>query len=411
MPQKEHFMDFKQLYGENCDVTQAEKRLNALKAKFEKEEASKPERVYSSSGRAEVLGNHTDHNHGKVMVAAISCDVLCCASRRTDGIIKVVSDGYAPIIVNLGELEKRPCEAGTSAALVRGVASAIKQKGLDFGGFTAYCTSNVFKGAGVSSSAAFEVLIAEILNDMYLGGRLSDVEKAVISQYAENVYFGKPCGLLDQSGIAIGSLTKLDFEIPEKPIIEKLPKIEGYSFVITNTGGDHAKLTPHYAAIRTEMNEVASFFGKSVLREVSPDEFTENIYLLKRKVSGRAILRAMHFFDENKRVDEAEKAVKSRNNAAFLDCVNKSGLSSLTLLQNCSVPGDEAQPVVLGIETSRRIISDGAVRVHGGGFAGSILAVVSENETEKYIDFMKKIFGGENVFRAEIRTPGTTRID
>ena len=404
-------MDLKLLYGDNCNEKFFTDRLNNLKAEFLKEENHSPERVYSSSGRAEVLGNHTDHNHGKVMVAAISCDVLACVSKRADGKIKVVSDGYAPITVSLNDLEKRDGEAGTSAALVRGVANAIKQKGLDFGGFTAHCTSNVFKGAGVSSSAAFEVLIAEIINDLYLGGKLSPVEKAVVSQYAENVYFGKPCGLLDQSGIAIGSLTKLDFKTPTNPVIEKLPKIKGYSFVITNTGGDHAKLTPHYAAIRTEMNEVAAFFGKEVLRDVSPDEFTESIHLLKNKVSGRAILRAMHFFDENDRVDTAEKAVKTGDAATFLDCVNKSGLSSLTLLQNCHVPADEAQPVVLGIETSRRIIKDGAVRVHGGGFAGSILAVVSENETDGYIAFMKKIFGDENVFRAEIRTPGTTRID
>lgn len=403
-------MNFKTLYGDRCDQVAALNRFEKLSKTFKDGEGFPPERFYSSPGRAEVLGNHTDHNHGKVAVAAISCDIAACV-RKNENSIKIVSEGFAPVIVNLNDLSFKTEELGTSAALARGVAFYLKEKGFNFAGFTAYCTSNVFKGAGVSSSAAFEVLVAEIINDLYLNGILTPVEKAVAAQYAENVYFGKPCGLLDQSGIAIGSLTKLDFFNPETPVIENLPKPNGLSFVITNTGGDHAKLTPHYAAIRTEMNAVSSFFGKKVLRDVSYDEFFENLPALKRKFSGRAIMRAMHFFNENHRIDAATKALLSNDNDAFLDCINQSGISSLTLLQNCCLPGDELQPVVLGIEASHAFIKHGGVRVHGGGFAGSILAVLDNDETEKYIAFMKKMFGDENVFLAEIRPSGTTKVD
>jgi len=402
-------MDLKSLYGQNVSEESALHRFNTLKGKFLKGEGKPCERLYSSSGRAEILGNHTDHNHGKVLVAAISCDIIACVSKAEN--ITVKSEGYRDIFVNLNETEPVKGEEGTSTALVRGVVRGLKDRGYTFGGFTAYITSNVFKGAGVSSSAAFEVLIAEIINDLYLGGVLTPVDKAVVSQYSENVYFGKPCGLLDQSGIAIGSLSNLDFFIPEQPVINKLPPISGYSLVITNTGGDHAKLTPHYAAIREEMHAVAGFFGKKFLRDVDYNEFFNALPELKKQFSGRAIMRAMHFFNENVRVDKASKAVKDGDMKTFLECVNGSGLSSLNLLQNCSVPGDTEQPVILGIEVSRSIIKDGAVRVHGGGFAGSILAIINDNETQSYVEQMKKLFGEENVFIANIRELGTTKVE
>ncbi len=400
----------KTFYGENADEKLCRGRIEKLKETFFKAEGAYPERIFSSPGRAEILGNHTDHNHGKVIVSAISCDVLAAVSSRADGKIKVISEGFKPIIVDVTNLEKDEKEYGTSVALVKGIANALKEKNLPIGGFTAYLTSNVFKGAGVSSSAAFEGLIAEIFNALYLGGKLSAMEKAVISQYAENVYFGKPCGLLDQSGIAIGGLTELDFEFPTSPKIVSLGKIHGYSLIITNTGGDHAALTPHYAAIRSEMESVAGFFGKKVLREVPYDAFYEHIGELMDKFSGRAILRALHFYEENERVDKAAKAILSGDTSAFLEAVEKSGLSSLNKLQNCSVPGDEVQSVVLGIELSRRIIKDGAVRVHGGGFAGSILAVVADGETESYLSQMRKWFGDDNVFKSEIRQVGTAEL-
>ncbi len=403
-------MDLRKLYGERANLAEQEKRFDYIAEVFEKAEKTKADYFFSSSGRAEILGNHTDHNHGKVMVAAISCDIVAAVKKTDNNIITICSVGYPALTVNIDKTEVNPKEYGTSLALTKGIANKLKEMGYTFGGFTAHTDSNIFKGAGVSSSAAFEVLVCEIINKLYLNGVLNEVQKAVISQYSENVYFGKPCGLLDQSGISIGSLTKLDFNVPTEPVITKLNPPKGYSLVITNTGGNHAALTQHYADIRTEMEGIAEFFGKKVLRDVDYNEFMANTDKLKAKFNGRAILRALHFFNENNRVDAAEKALAEGNTPAFLQAVNASGVSSLNLLQNCCVPGDTDQPVIVGIELSRQIIKDGAVRVHGGGFAGSIIAFVSNAETEEYASYMKKVFGNENVFIADIRTVGTTFV-
>ncbi len=403
-------MDLKILYGENANLNYYEQRIENIKKTFYENENDMPKNLFSSSGRAEILGNHTDHNHGLVMVASISCDVLAAVSPREDSIVKICSVGYPPVVVDISDLDVKKEEYGTSNALTRGVAKGIIDRGYSIKGFTAYTTSDIFKGAGVSSSAAFEVLVCEIFNYYYLGGALSNIDRAVISQFAENVYFNKPCGLLDQSGISIGSLVKLDFDTPTMPIIEKLPTLAGYTLVITNTGGDHANLTSHYASIRLEMNEVASFFGKKVLREVPYETFLSSIKDLTKKVSSRAILRAIHFYNENERVLTATNCLKNGDTKGFLKAVNDSGISSLALLQNCYVPNETNQPVVLGIELSRALIKDGAVRVHGGGFAGSILAFVSDNELDNYTQKMQEVFGIENVFKASIRTIGTTVI-
>ncbi len=403
-------MNFENYYGENFDVEDLRPRLSKLLNAFRNNEGADADFLYSSSGRAEILGNHTDHNHGKVLVAAISCDIVAAVKKTDNGLVKICSEGYCPIKFNVNDTSLRENEKGTSTALARGVAEAIKNKGYKIGGFTAYLTSNVFKGAGVSSSAAFEVLIAEIFNDLYLGNVLSAVEKAIISQYSENVYFGKPCGLLDQSGIAIGSLSYLDFKTPTSPEIAKLDMLKGYTLVITNTGGDHASLTSHYAAIRSEMEAVANVFGKKVLREVDYQDFLQNIDSVREKTSDRAVLRAMHFFEENLRVEKACDALKSGDAKAFLNAVNESGLSSLIRLQNCSVPAEVSQPVVFGIELSRSIIKDGAVRVHGGGFAGSILAIVNNQEKDNYVSVMQKVFGSQNVFTAKVRPVGAQKM-
>lgn len=382
------------------------KRAEELYNRFIELNGKKPEYVISSPGRAEILGNHTDHNHGKVMVAAINCDILCFVSPDASGKITIHSDGFSPIVTNVNDTEINEKQFGTSLALVKGVCAKIKSLGYTVGGFTACATSNIFKGAGVSSSAAYEVMIAEIFNMLYLGGKLTAVDKAVISQYAENVYFGKPCGLLDQSGIAIGSLSKLDFKT-SLPEITKLAPPDGYTIVLTNTGGDHAKLTEHYAAIRVEMENVAAYFGKKVLREVDYNEFLAAIPQLKKSLSSRAILRAMHYYSENQRVDEAEAALLNNDIQSFLKAVSASGESSLAILQNCYVPGSVDQPVVLAVEYSKRIVKDGAFRVHGGGFAGSVLGIVNNNEAEMYVSAMKKVFGEENVFTALVRPTGT----
>ena len=404
-------MDLKLLYGENADIQSKINRIERLKDVFFTGEGYKPTHVFSSPGRAEILGNHTDHNHGLVMVASITCDVIACAKKRDDTIVKICSENYPPVEVDISDLVPKRSELGTSNALARGVARAIVDRGFEIKGFIAYTTSNIFKGAGVSTSAAFEVLTCEIFNVLYLDGRLGSVDKAVISQYAENVYFGKPCGILDQSGISIGSLIKLDFNNPTKPSVKNLTPPKGYALVITNTGGNHSQLTSHYAQIRKDMEEIAQYFGKKVLREVKKRDFIKSLPTLKRRYSGLAIMRALHFYNENERVSIAEKALEVGDTATFIKAVNESGLSSLTLLQNCYVPGDVKQPLVLGIEISREIIKDGAVRVHGGGFAGSILAFVSDAEVKNYVRFMKNVFGNNNVYEVSIRNVGTTLIE
>ncbi len=403
-------MDLKLLYGENANLNYYENRIENIKKTFFENEGYMPKDLFSSSGRAEILGNHTDHNHGLVMVASISADVLAAVAPRNDSIVKICSLGYPTVEVDVSDLSVKPNEFGTSNGLARGVAKGIVDRGYSLKGFTAYTTSDIFKGAGVSSSAAFEVLVCEIFNYYYLDGALNDIDRAVISQYAENVYFNKPCGLLDQSGISIGSLVKLDFENPTSPKVERLPALKGYTLVLTNTGGDHANLTSHYASIRLEMQEVAKQFNKTTLREVPYETFLNSIKGLTSKVSSRAILRAMHFYKENERVIRATEFLKSGDAKGFLHEVNESGISSLGLLQNCYVPNETNQPVVLGIELSRALIKDGAVRVHGGGFAGSILSIVSDSEVDFYAKKMQEVFGKENVFKASIRSIGTTVI-
>ncbi len=403
-------MDLSLIYGKNADLKFYENRIYEIEKTFKENEGYLPKYVFSSSGRAEILGNHTDHNNGLVMVASISCDIVASVSKTENSIVKICSTHYPDVIVDISDLEVKKSEYSTSNALVRGVARAIIDKGYNLKGFTAYTTSNIFKGAGVSSSAAFEVLVCEIFNTLYLNGVLNPLDRAIISQFAENVYFNKPCGLLDQCGISIGSLIKLDFITPTNPKITQITPPKGYSIVITNTGGEHASLTTHYSNIRKEMQEISSHFNKKVLREVSLSEFLNEIPTLNQKYSSRAILRALHYLEENIRVEKAEEALLNGNVKDFLNQINASGNSSISLLQNCYVPGEINQPIVLGIELSRRIIKDGAVRVHGGGFAGSIFAIINDNEVEEYILKMQSVFGKENVFKANVRNIGTTLI-
>lgn len=403
-------MDLKTIYGANANLNEKQKRINDLKKDFFDGEGFMPEKTFSSSGRAEIMGNHTDHNHGLVIVSSISCDILAVVSKRDDQKVKIRSKEYGEVLLDLNDTAINEKEYGTSTGLVRGVANALKERGYSFNGFTAYTTSNIFKGAGVSSSAAFEVLVVEIFNNLYLDNNIDKTQRAIISQYAENVYFNKPCGLLDQSGISYGSLIKIDFNNPLSPEITSLNAPNGYTLVLTNTGGDHASLTDYYASIRIEMESIAGFFGKKVLRDVAYEDFLNNVYKLKELFSSRSILRAMHFYRENERVLIAQKALEDGDVELFLKQVNESGISSLCVLQNCYVDGQTNQPVVLGIEYSRSIIKNGAVRVHGGGFAGSILAFVKDDEVDNYLEKMKKVFGEENVFPCAIRNVGTTII-
>ena len=366
-------------------------------------------RLFSSPGRAEIVGNHTDHNRGKVIVAALSCNVLCLAEPRTDGIVEIRSAGFRPIRFSIADTRRKESENGKSSAFARGVLHYLQERGLPVGGFSAVTESNIFRGAGVSSSAAFSVLVAEVENALYLGGRLTPLEKAFAAQYAENVFFGKPCGLLDQTGIALGGLNKVDF-CAETPAFQKLPPPKGYSVVLTATGGSHAELTEHYAAVRSEMGEVAAYFHKKYLREVNKEDVMRELPVLRKKTSDRAVLRALHFFEENARVERAAEGLLSGDISAFLASVRESGESSLRYLQNCSVPGSVDQPLVMGLKLTEMLIKRGAFRMMGGGFTGTVLAIVPDEDAKDYGTQMARVFGEDNVFYADLREEGTCEM-
>ncbi len=393
-----------------ADPTQAAERY-AMLANLHAAKYGEGE-FFSSPGRIEVCGNHTDHNNGKVLCASISVDTLACVTKTDDNVIIVDSVGYPPVYVNVGDLAKIKEEEGDSTAIIKGICKYYLDHGWKAGGFKATTQSNVFKGAGVSSSASFELLICEILNCLYNEGKLGAMDKAKASYYAENVYFGKPSGLLDQSAIALGGVSYIDFKSTADPEVESINwNFDDLDIVITNTGGDHCNLTDNYAAIRREMELVAGKLGGKVLREVDERDFYEKIPALQDEVSGRAIMRAMHFYDENKRVVAGAEAVKKGDEKAFAEVINMSGLSSYMLLQNCYPEGDVAQRVPLGINLSKRRRGVRAVRVHGGGFAGTILAFVDKKHTAEYIEYMSGVFGQENVFEVGVRNDGACKVD
>lgn len=401
------------LYGKDAVTSEIQQRYDALKENFHRHFGADNTDFFSASGRTEICGNHTDHNNGKVLVAAIGVDTLAAAAKTDAKKVLVASEGYRDIAIDFNDLKECDCDASTSKALVRGVLAGLTNAGYAIGGANITLCSSVFKGAGVSSSASFELAICEVMNHYYNNGKIPPIEKAKIAQYAENVHFKKPCGLLDQAGIALGSLSEIDFKNVESPTFCSVDAdFTGYRIVITNTGGDHSNLTDSYAAIRTDMERVAAYFGKKVLREVDEAEFYRAMPELSKLVGGRAVLRAMHFFDENKRVDEAAEALKSGNLKAFFHAINGSGDSSYKLLQNCYVEGTTAQPIPLALALGKRILgNDGAIRVHGGGFAGTVIAFVPSAVYETYIYEMKRVFGDDNVFTTDIRMIGSTQVD
>lgn len=396
---------YSELYGGEG----ARSRKGRLAAEFKEQFGEAPAYFFSSPGRAEIVGNHTDHNGGKVLVSAISCDVMAAVSPRSDGNVVIASGAYYPIRFSVHDLSVRERERGRSISLVRGILRYLSGLGYSFGGFSCVTHSNIFRGAGVSSSAAFEVLIAEIVNELYLGGRLPAMDKARAGMYAENDYFGKPCGLLDQAGIALGGLNEIDFSSRE-PLVAPVPAPEGYRLVLTNTGGSHAKLTNHYADIRREMGEVAAFFHKKYLFELSERDLLEALPELRQKVSDRAVLRAFHFFEENKRVELAARALQEGDTALFFEQVLSSGESSLKYLQNCFIPGDTFEPVVIALKLSEKVLRGGAYRMMGGGFTGTVLAFCPAGGEERYSREMARVFGKENVFVTDLRAEGACAL-
>lgn len=371
---------------------------------------------FSSPGRTEVGGNHTDHNAGHVLAAAVDLDILAVATRSENEIIQVASEGYPPETIILDDLSPQEKEKFTSPALIRGVCARMKELGYPVGGFDAVITSRVPKGSGLSSSAAYEVLIATILDHLYNQDSLDPVLKAQICQFAENNYFGKPCGLMDQTTCAVGGFVTIDFKDFDRPIFKKVEfdfSQQGYTLVIVNTGGSHADLNEDYAAIKNEMQSVARELGGSVLRQFSLDQVMQHIPALREKAGDRAILRAMHFYQDDQRVVEQVQALEANDMRHFLNLVNESGASSWKLLQNCYSPADiRIQGLTLGLAVSQALLkgSLGACRVHGGGFAGTIQVFVPNLLLENYLAQMGAIFGNEACTALQIRQPGATVV-
>lgn len=398
------------------DVDFQKERYTKLAAKFEEYFGSDREvEVFSAPGRTEVCGNHTDHNHGCVLAASVNLDAVAVVSKNSDNIVRVKSEGYKIDAVDLSELGVMPAERGKSEALIRGVCAAFKNRGYGIGGFDAATVSDVLSGSGLSSSAAFEVLVGTILNHLFNDGKISAVEIAQIAQFAENEYFGKPCGLMDQMACSVGGFVMIDFNDPSKPVIEKLDfdfGACGHALCIVDTGGDHSDLTDEYAAVRREMEAVAAKFGKSVLRDVDRAEFEKNISVIRDVAGDRAVLRAMHFYNENVRVDKQSKALKSGDFEAFKALVVESGFSSYMYNQNvytCRAP--ENQPVSVALAICQDVLSGkGAWRVHGGGFAGTIQAFVPMELLDEFKSRICAVFGDKSCYVLNIRPDGGIKV-
>ena len=403
-----------ELYGESqAALTRQTARYTGAARRFAElfpERNSADVSVFSAPGRTEIGGNHTDHQQGHVLAGAVDLDVIAVVSFHNDGCIRLVSEGFEQVTVDLRDTGVHSGETGT-AALVRGIAARFLEKGVEIGGFDAYCTSDVICGGGISSSAAFEVLIATVIDRRYNRGESTATEIARIGWFAETTYFGKKCGLMDQTASAHGGLVHIDFADPSAPVIERIDcdlRGSGYTLCITDTKSSHEDLTDEYVAIREEMEAVAAFFGKVTLSQVSERDFYENIPAIRAQTSDRAVMRAAHFFAETKRAAAEAESLKRGDMDRFLRLVSESGDSSMALLQNlyaCKHPTSQSIP--LAIMLSKRILGGrGAVRVHGGGFAGTIQAFVPNDLVETYAAEMERIFGKGACLRLTVRPVG-----
>jgi galactokinase len=409
----------KEVYGVE-NFTYQKKRFNKLLTQFNEVFSDAGYLSYfSTPGRTEIGGNHTDHNQGRVLAASVNLDSIAIASKNDENKIVLFSAGYKnPFIVNLAQLDVVQKERETTFALIRGIAARFRQLGYKIGGFSAYMTSKVLPGSGLSSSASVEVLIASILNTLYNDNCLSPRELAKIGQYAENKYFGKPCGLMDQLACAVGGIITIDFQDPVNPNIEQIDfdlDQHGYAMIIVNTGESHANLTSAYASVPAEMKAVAKSLGTDYLRSLEVSEFTKQIPDLRDKVGDRAILRSMHFFDENKRVGQQVDALKHNDIDTFLELINESGNSSYKWLQNIySGQNPKEQGVALALALSERYlqtIGSGAARVHGGGFAGTIQVFVPKTHVDRFKRVLAPVFGEKNILALQISKQGAVFLN
>ena len=399
---------------ENVLDYQKERYIKAIK-KYEELYGEGEVEIYSAPGRSEVGGNHTDHQRGQVLACGLNLDVIAIVSKTNDDIIKIVSDDYNIKDINVNDLSKKDSEENTSESLIRGVAKRLKDEGYKVGGFKTFMTSDVLRGSGMSSSAAFEVAIGTIISGLYNNMEISPVFIAQASQYAENVYFGKPSGLMDQMASSVGSLVNIDFKDTKNPVIRKVDvdfAKFSHSLCIVDTKGSHADLTPEYAAVPIDMKKVAAYFGKEVLREVDEDEFYANISDIREKVGDRPVVRAMHFFFDHNTVTKEVNALEAGDFEEFKKHISASGNSSFKYLQNVYPASDVAnQGLSVGLGVSERILDGkGAVRVHGGGFAGTIQAFVPNDMVSEYREEMDKLFGEGSCHVLKVRKYGGMKV-
>ncbi len=367
--------------------------------------------LFSAPGRTELGGNHTDHQHGNVLAASVNLDIVACAAPNASMIVRIQSEGYPLDEIDLTDLTPHPEETNKTAALIRGVAAAAHKLGHEIKGFDAYMTSNVLSGSGLSSSAAYETMIGVIMNRFFCESALTAVDIAKIGQYAENIYFGKPCGLMDQMASSVGGIVAIDFADQNEPNVRKITydmHASEHSLCIVDTGGDHAELTGDYAAIPREMGEIAAAFGKTVLREVDEAEFLKAIPSLRRQCGDRAVLRAMHFFAENRRAVAEKEALEKGNFEKFRQLVIASGRSSAMYLQNVYTGvNPEKQEMSVALALAESILDGrGAARVHGGGFAGTIQAFVPNDMLTYFKTTMESVLGKDTCHVLTIRPAG-----
>ncbi len=407
---------FLRLYGKE-NVKTARIRCAQVLEGFEKTFGKGPEALFSAPGRTELGGNHTDHQHGAVLAGAVDLDILAAVAPNESGRVRILSQGYPLIELDLRDLRPKKEEENTSEALVRGVAARFSQLGcpLEGRGLDAYVTSAVPGGSGLSSSAAFEVLMGTILNELFWDGRCSPVEIAQIGQYAENFYFGKPCGLMDQMASSVGGVVAIDFADTQNPVVEQIAldlEAGGYALCILDSGADHADLTGEYAAITRELKEVCRFFGKEVLREVPEEELLASLPELRQVTGDRAVLRALHVCEENRRAKAEAAALKKGDLEGFLRLVRDSGRSSALYLQNVIPLGEKThQELMMALALCERLLEGrGAVRVHGGGFAGTVQAFVPLERAEEFRQDIEGFLGKGSCHQVRIRPMGGVRL-
>ncbi|PWE00202.1 galactokinase [Marinilabilia rubra] len=410
---------FNKLYGSEKSVLKEQfdryvSLMNDFKSTFGNDDVD----LFSSPGRTEVGGNHTDHNHGRVLAGAVNLDNIAVAAPNGTNTIRIKSVGYPEFQVDLTDMKPDEKEFYTSSALVKGIAAKMKENGYEVGGFDACVEGRVPKGSGLSSSASFEVLVGAIISNIFNDGKMDAVENAIIGQWSENNFFGKPCGLMDQTACSVGGLITIDFEDPSKPIVKAIDfdfVSTGYSLVITDVGGGHhdAASQAEYASLPTEMKAVASELGADVLRQVSLDQIIEKIPAIREKTGDRAILRAIHFQGDNQRVVEQVKALEDNDFQSFLEMVVASGYSSYMYNQNIfDVTHKDEQVVSLALALSELVLKGkGAWRVHGGGFGGTIQAFVPEDLVDKYVETLEHVYGKGKCHKLFIRAEGAIKLD